>query len=134
MTKVGDFSNYLPGRQLFSMTAFHTFTEIKHLKQINQRIRYAGVAVLLIVIALGLRAVWTCLPYFINFWIGDFLWAMMLYYLSMALFLPANKFRFTAGLVVFCWLVEASLQHIVARCRKTDVKNCFRMPPYRPRR
>lgn len=78
------------------------------MKQINQRIRYAGVAVLLIVIALGLRAVWAYLPYFINFWIGDFLWAMMLYHLGMALFLPANKYRFTAGLVVFCWLVEAS--------------------------
>jgi hypothetical protein len=74
----------------------------------QKRLAYFLIAVLLTVVALGLRAIWGYLPHFINIWIGDFLWAMMLYFFGIALFLPANKYRFTLGLVVFCWLVEGS--------------------------
>jgi hypothetical protein len=75
---------------------------------IHKRLAYAGIAVLLIVIALGLRAAWTYLPYSINFWIGDFLWALMLYCLGIAVFMPTDKRRFTIALVVFCWCIEGS--------------------------
>lgn len=74
----------------------------------QQRFRYAAVAGLIIVVALGLRAIWAWLPFFINIWLGDFLWAVMLYYLGIALFWPANKRVFTLALVVFCWLIEGS--------------------------
>ena len=78
------------------------------MNDIRERVRYATIAALLILVALGLRAIWAFLPFWINVWIGDFLWATMLYCLGMAVLMPADKYRFTVGLVVFCWLVEGS--------------------------
>ena len=72
----------------------------------RKRFQYAAAAALLILVALGLRTIWASLPFWFNVWTGDFLWALMLYYLGLAVFMPADKFRFTLGLVVFCWLVE----------------------------
>lgn len=74
----------------------------------RERLRYAAIAALLILVALGLRSIWASLPFWFNVWIGDFLWALMLYCLGMAVLMPADKLRFTLGLVVFCWLVEGS--------------------------
>jgi hypothetical protein len=72
------------------------------------RLIYAVLTVVLIVFALYLRSIWKYLPYSINFWIGDFLWAVMLYCASMAIFAPSNKYRMTIVLVVFCWIIECS--------------------------
>lgn len=74
----------------------------------KKRFPYFIIAILLFAVALGLRAIWNYLPYVINIWIGDFLWAMMLYYLGIALFLPSDKYRFTLGLVLFSWFIEGS--------------------------
>jgi Protein of unknown function (DUF2809) len=75
---------------------------------LNLRLRYTGYAVALIAIALGLRRAWSALPYWINVWIGDFLWGVMLYCVMVALFLPRNRWAATLWLVLFCWVIEAS--------------------------
>jgi uncharacterized membrane protein YccC len=75
---------------------------------LTTRIRYGGLTVAIIAIALGLREVWAYLPNWINIWIGDFLWAAMLYCAMMAAFMPKNRWRATLALVVFCWFIEAS--------------------------
>jgi hypothetical protein len=72
------------------------------------RIKYAFLAILIIIVALSLREIWAYLPYWFNFWIGDFLWAAMLYCAMIAIFSPNNKWRATLGLVAFCWIIEAS--------------------------
>ena len=74
----------------------------------SNRIQYLIIAIVTTAVALGLRKIWALLPLVINIWLGDFLWAFMLYFLGIALFWPRNKQKYTILLVVFCWFVELS--------------------------
>lgn len=74
----------------------------------SNRIQYLIIAIVTTAVALGLRKIWASLPLVINIWLGDFLWAFMLYFLGIALFWPRNKQKYTILLVVFCWFVELS--------------------------
>jgi glycerol uptake facilitator-like aquaporin len=75
---------------------------------IVKRLVYVAFTIAILFIALFIRSKWAVLPYFINFWIGDFLWAFMLYFLWRAIFLQFNRYKMTIALIVFCWLIEGS--------------------------
>lgn len=72
------------------------------------RIGYILIAIITIFLALFIRSQWSMLPYWINFWIGDFLWAIMLYWLMLGVFMPHNRLKATSYLILFCWLIETS--------------------------
>jgi hypothetical protein len=74
----------------------------------KNRIKYAFLSIIIIALALKIRSLWRFLPYWLNFWIGDFLWAIMLYCIMIAVFLPRNRWQATRYLVVFCWIIEIS--------------------------
>lgn len=73
-----------------------------------KRVTYILLAIVTIIIALIIRKLWTHLPFWINIWIGDFLWAVMLYFAMIAVFMPKNRWKATAYLIVFCWIIEIS--------------------------
>jgi hypothetical protein len=75
---------------------------------ISERLKYAIWSIITLVSALGIRKLWRHLPFWINIWIGDFLWAMMLYWAIVAFFMPKNRWRATLYLIVFSWFIEAS--------------------------
>jgi hypothetical protein len=79
----------------------------KH-KNMKQRLFYLLLTVTTIIIALFLRKMWLYLPYFINIWIGDFLWAIMMFWAIRVVFLHFDRKKVTIGLIVFCWFIEAS--------------------------
>jgi hypothetical protein len=72
------------------------------------RTSHLKIGIALLLLALGIRRAWAYLPSWINFWIGDFLWAAMLYFLGLAILGSVDRRRYTAFLIPFCWLVEAS--------------------------
>jgi hypothetical protein len=74
----------------------------------NKRLIYSILTIGIIAIALFFRKTWTYLPNFINIWIGDYLWAIMLYCATMVIFLNFNKKKTSIALIVFCWLIESS--------------------------
>jgi hypothetical protein len=74
----------------------------------KKRFFYTSLAVVTLIIALIVRNMWAYLPNFINIWIGDYLWAVMLFWACSALFLHLDRKKVTIALVVFCWFVEAS--------------------------
>lgn len=74
----------------------------------NKRLFYLILTFSSIVIALFIRSKWAYLPDFINIWIGDYLWGIMLFWAGRLFFLGVDKPKMTYALVVFCWCVEAS--------------------------
>ncbi|MBL7813510.1 MAG: DUF2809 domain-containing protein [Saprospiraceae bacterium] len=74
----------------------------------KNRLFYLLLAVFTAAFALYLRSIWQHLPFFINIWIGDFLWAIMVFWLSRIVFLRTESQKLTLSLIVFCWFVEAS--------------------------
>ncbi len=76
----------------------------------NQRLYYALLTLFTMALGLGVRRLWHDLPEWINFWIGDFLWATMLYWACRTLFLNSAIQKMTLCLIVFCWFIETSQQ------------------------
>ncbi len=74
----------------------------------KKRLIYSILTLGIIGFALFIRKMWSFLPDFINIWIGDYLWAIMLYCATMVVFLHFDKKKTTIALIVFCWLIEAS--------------------------
>ncbi len=74
----------------------------------RQRITHAAIAVFLLFFSLFLRKIWAYLPYYINVWIGDYLWALMLWFVFRAMFPNVPLLRATVGLILFSWAVEIS--------------------------
>jgi hypothetical protein len=74
----------------------------------KKRLFYLLLTFVFIVIALTVREIWAYLPDFINIWLGDYLWDVMLFWACMVLFLHTNRLKIALSLVVFCWCVEAS--------------------------
>jgi hypothetical protein len=74
----------------------------------KKRLLYLGLTIFTIIFALFIRNSWSRLPYVINFWIGDFLWAMMLFWACRFVFLNFNRLQMTVLLIVFCWCIEVS--------------------------
>jgi hypothetical protein len=72
------------------------------------RLFYLFLTIITIIVALFLREIWAYLPFFINIWIGDYLWAVMLFWASMVVFLNFDRKKVAIGLVVFCWFIETS--------------------------
>jgi hypothetical protein len=74
----------------------------------KKRLFYLGLTIFTIIFALFIRNSWSSLPYFINFWIGDFLWAIMLFWACRFVFLHSNRLLMSTLLIVFCWCIESS--------------------------
>ena len=74
----------------------------------KNRLIYVGLTVFTIIFALYLRSIWQHLPFFINVWIGDFLWATMLYWFCRIFFLSVESKKLALSLILFCWFIEAS--------------------------
>jgi Protein of unknown function (DUF2809) len=74
----------------------------------GKRLQYLLAATALISISLFLRKQWAQLPHWLNIWIGDFLWAVMLYTLARALFIAHDPRKLRNGLILFCCAVELS--------------------------
>lgn len=72
------------------------------------RLFYLFLTIITIIVALFLRKIWAYLPFFINIWIGDYLWAVMMFWASMIVFLHFDRKKVTLALIVFCWFIEAS--------------------------
>ncbi len=51
---------------------------------------------------------WAYLPDWINIWIGDFIWAMMLYFACCTLFYPKSAKWCVIATLIFCYLIEIS--------------------------
>jgi Protein of unknown function (DUF2809) len=77
---------------------------------IKKRLYYAILTIFTMALGLGVRCLWHYLPNWINIWIGDFLWAVMLYFACRTLFLNVNTRKMTMCLIVFCWVIETSQQ------------------------
>lgn len=77
-------------------------------KNISNRLRYLGLTIFTLFFALYLRSIWQYLPFFINIWIGDFLWAMMLFWCCRIVVLQIDGKKLALWLIIFCWLIEAS--------------------------
>jgi Protein of unknown function (DUF2809) len=78
------------------------------------RITYAAIAVFLLFFALFLRKMWAYLPNYLNIWIGDYCWTMMVWFGFRALFPGVSREKTVVGLVLFSWSVELSqLWHTV---------------------
>ena len=75
---------------------------------LKKRLFYFILTILTTLIALFIRSKWAYLPDFINIWIGDYLWAVMLFWAWRMFFLGVDRLKMTYVLVVFCWCVEAS--------------------------
>lgn len=75
---------------------------------IKKRLLYLLLAIFTIVFALYIRSIWQYLPFFINIWIGDFLWAMMLFWVCRVAFLHVESRKLTSCLILFCWFIEVS--------------------------
>ncbi len=74
----------------------------------KKRLFYLGLTIFTLFFALFIRNSWSKLPYCINFWIGVFLWAMMLYWACRFVFLHVNRSIMTVLLIIFCWTIETS--------------------------
>jgi hypothetical protein len=74
----------------------------------KQRLYYFLGAIFTGIFALFLRKMWKFIPDFINFWIGDFLWAVMLYFFCRSIFYTFDQKKLTLGLIVFSCCVETS--------------------------
>ena len=74
----------------------------------KKRFFYALLTVIILIVALFIRTMWAYLPNFINIWIGDYLWAVMLFWAAMGDFLHLNKQKIALALIVFCWTIEVS--------------------------
>lgn len=79
-------------------------------KESSQRNRwpYITAAVLLLVAALPARLVPGFYPPFVVLYVGDFLWAMMLYLVVVILFPAQAGWKLAAFLLPLCYLVEIS--------------------------
>jgi hypothetical protein len=82
--------------------------KINQTLSIKNRGLYFLLAVFTAVFALYLRSLWEYLPFFINIWIGDFLWAIMLFWFFRIFFLRTESKKLAIVLIVFCWFIEAS--------------------------
>ena len=51
---------------------------------------------------------WAYLPDCINFWIGDFIWAMMLYFACCTIFSPKGAKFCVISTLIFCYAIEVS--------------------------
>jgi Protein of unknown function (DUF2809) len=74
----------------------------------EKRIRYFIWAVTTMIVALFLRKIWRYLPFFINIWIGDFLWTVMLFWLLRSIFYTIPQKKLAIGTIFLCWCVEIS--------------------------
>ena len=72
------------------------------------RLFYLFLTIITIIVALFLRKIWAYLPFFINIWMGDYLWAVMQFWASRLVFLHFDRKKLAIALVIFCWFIEAS--------------------------
>ncbi len=57
---------------------------------------------------------WSSLPNWVNFWLGDFLFGIFLFWLAMIFFAHANRRKIAFLLMIYCAVVETSqLYHAV---------------------
>ncbi len=73
-----------------------------------QRLIHASIAVFLLFFSLFLRKMWVYLPNFLNIWIGDYGWALMLWFAFRTLFPSVAPLKAAIGLIAFSWSVELS--------------------------
>jgi Protein of unknown function (DUF2809) len=76
----------------------------------NKRLYYGILTILTMALGLGVRHLWQYLPDWINIWIGDFIWAIMLFWACRTVFVYSNPRKMTLLLILFCWFIETSQQ------------------------
>jgi hypothetical protein len=75
---------------------------------IKIRLLYTFLTIGTIAIAPFLLSKWSSLPNWVNFWLGDFLFGILLFWATMIFFAHANKQKIALFLVIYCSVVELS--------------------------
>jgi hypothetical protein len=81
---------------------------------IKIRLLYTFLTIVTIGVAPFLFGKWSSLPNWVSFWLGDFLFGVLLFWATMIFFAPANKRKIAIFLIIYCSVVELSqLYHTV---------------------
>jgi hypothetical protein len=75
---------------------------------IKIRIIYTVLTLVTLGVAPYLFRHWSLLPNWVNFWLGDFLFGVLLFWAAMILFVHANRRNVAIVLMIYCAVVETS--------------------------